>query len=345
MDTDSGTRSSMIWQVGRILNEMKEMNQLPDVLMMENVPQVISEKNRVNFNKWLDILESLGYHSFYKILEATDFGIPQTRKRCFVISIPKGYSYEFPAGWPLNKKLKDLLEDDVDEKYYLSKGMLGYFLNEDTKGYNRCELFVSRFRKANNGISPTLTTREGQRQIDTYVVPSVIRFPTDLKEIKEGFFKGDEAYGCAMMGREDGKQHIECNGEEVSNTITTVQKDSLVAVSKNGLEFELKNVNKHLSETIEQNNFPIGETKNIDMYNRALTNNSSTLVLPNHAQQALWNGHRIRKLTPRECFRLMGVHDEDFDKIKDELSQTWLYHLAGDSIVVNVLMAIFGMMF
>lgn len=345
MDSDSGTRSSMIWQVGRILNEMKDMNQLPNVLMMENVPQVIYEKNRDNFNKWLGILESLGYNSFYKILEATDFGIPQTRKRCFVISIPKDYSYESPTGWSLNKKLNDFLETDVDEKYYLSKRMLEYFLNEDTKEYDRCGRFVSCFRQANNGISPTITTREGQRPTDTYVVPSAIRFTTDLKEIKEGFFKGDEAYGCAMRGREDGKQHIECNGEEVSNTITTVQKDSLVAVSKNGLKFELKNVNKHLSETIEQNNFPIGETKNIDMYNRALTNNSSTLVLPNHAQQALWNGHRIRKLTPRECFRLMGVKDEDFDKIKDELSQTWLYHLAGDSIVVNVLMAIFGMMF
>lgn len=345
MDEDSGTRSSMLWQVGRILNEMKEMNQLPDVLMMENVPQVMYEKNSVNFNKWLDVLDKLGYHSFYKILEATDFGIPQTRKRCFVISIPKGYSYEFPAGWPLNKKLKDLLEDDVDEKYYLSKGLIRCFLNEDTKGFPRCERFIRSFRQANNGISTTLKTMEGQRPTDTYVVPSVIRFPTDLKEIKEGFFKGDEAYGCAMRGREDGKQHIECNGEEVSNTITTVQKDSPVAVSKNGLEFELKNANKHLSETIEQNNFPIGETKNIDMYNRALTDNSSTLVLPNHAQQALWNGHRIRKLTPRECFRLMGVKDEDFDKIKDKLSQTWLYHLAGDSIVVNVLMAIFEMMF
>lgn len=346
MDADSGTRSSMLWQVGRILHEMKEMNQLPDVLMMENVPQVMSEKNKDNFNKWLDTLDKLGYHSFYKILEATQFGIPQTRKRCFVISLlGHDYSYEFPTGWPLNKKLKDLLEDEVDEKYYLSKGMLRCFLNEDTKRFPRYERFVSSFRKANNGISPVITTREGCRPTDTYVVPSAIRFPTDLKEIKEGFFKGDEAYGCAMRGREDGKQHIECNGEEVSNTITTVQKDSLVAVSKNGLEFELKNVNKHLSETIEQNNFPIGETKNIDMYNRALTNNSSTLVLPNHAQQALWNGYRIRKLTPRECFRLMGVHDEDFDKIKDKLSQTWLYHLAGDSIVVNVLMAIFGMMF
>ena len=80
------------------------------------------------------------------------------------------------------------------------------------------------------------------------------------------------------------------------------------------------------------------------MYNRSLTNNSSTLVLPNHAQQALWNGHRIRKLTPRECFRLMGVKDEDFDKIKDELSQTWLYHLAGDSIVTNVMMEMFKKM-
>lgn len=116
----SGTRSSMLWEVGRILKEMKEMNQLPNVLMMENVPQVCSDKNKASFQKWLDILKELGYSSYYKILSATDYGVPQTRRRCFVVSVLGDYSYIFPSGWKLDKCLRDVLEDDVDEKYYLS---------------------------------------------------------------------------------------------------------------------------------------------------------------------------------------------------------------------------------
>ena len=155
---------------------------------------------------------------------------------------------------------------------------------------------------------------------------------------------GNKAYGCAMRGREDGNQHLEMNGGEVSNSITTVQKYSLVAVSKNGTELKLKRQNKSLSETIESNDLPEGKPMNVDMYNRAVTEKSSTILLPNHNRQALWNGYRIRKLTPRECFRLMGVHDEDFDKVKDHISNAWLYHLAGDSIVVDVMMAMFRQM-
>lgn len=342
MDADSGTRSSMIWQVGRILREMKDMGQLPDVLMMENVPQVISDQNKANFNKWLDILESLGYHSFYKILEATNFGIPQTRKRCFVISIPKDYSYEFPTGWNLNVKLKDFLETDVDEKYFLSKKLIGCFLYSSSEKFDRPKKFVSAFKHTNSGVANTIITEPWGKPESNYIADgcNINDFPTDRESILNGF----NAYGCAMRGRDDKKQHIEMNGDEVSNTITTVQKDSLVAVSKNGLKLELKSANRHLSETIEQNDLPVGETKNMDMYNRNVTDNSSTLTLPNHCEHALWNGYRIRRLTPRECFRLMGVKDEDFEKVEDKLPQTWLYHLAGDSIVVNVMMEMFKQM-
>lgn len=132
MDSDSGTRSSMIWQVGRILHEMKEMGQLPNVIMLENVPNLIGEKNRVNFNIWLNILEELGYMSYFKVLEATDYGIPQTRKRVFVISILGEYSYEFPQGWKLTKCLNDFLETDVDEKYYLSEKAIERILKWNT---------------------------------------------------------------------------------------------------------------------------------------------------------------------------------------------------------------------
>lgn len=103
-------------------------------------------------------------------------------------------------------------------------------------------------------------------------------------------------------------------------------------------------MNKKLMETLRENE--LGEdVKALDLYNKKAQDNLPTLMLPNHNSIALWNGYAVRKLTPRECFRLMGVRDEDFDKIKDKFSDSTLYHLAGDSIVTTVLMAVLAPMF
>lgn len=121
---DTSTRSGMLWEVERILNELKELNQLPQILLMENVPQVHGSDNVEHFNKWQLALERLGYKNYFQDLIATDYGIPQTRNRCFMVSILGEYSYTFPKPIPLELKLKDLLEKEVDEKYYLSDKML-----------------------------------------------------------------------------------------------------------------------------------------------------------------------------------------------------------------------------
>lgn len=104
---------------------------------------------------------------------------------------------------------------------------------------------------------------------------------------------------------------------------------------------------KQLNETIEKNidKFKKGKILDMDLYNRTVNENiSQTLTDPTHNKQRLFDGLRIRKLTPKECFRLMGVKDEDFEKIAQNQSNASLYHLAGDSIVVDVLMAIFKQM-
>ena len=122
MDEGSGTRSSMLWEVGRILNECKEINHLPQVLLMENVSAIHNKKFNPNFQKWLSCLADLGYTSHWQDLNARDYGVPQNRIRTFVLSIlneGNDEGYIFPESIPLEKKLKDLLEDDVDEKYYV----------------------------------------------------------------------------------------------------------------------------------------------------------------------------------------------------------------------------------
>lgn len=113
MAKGSGTRSGLLWEVERLLNEIDE---LPQVLLMENVPQVICE----DFFDWCRFLEGKGYKNYYKLMNAKNYGVPQNRNRCFMVSLLGDYLYEFPAPFPLKKRLKDVLEDKVDEKYYLS---------------------------------------------------------------------------------------------------------------------------------------------------------------------------------------------------------------------------------
>ena len=118
MKKGEGTRSGLLWEVERILDECQN---LPQVLLMENVVQVIGSKNIEDFHAWRSKLESLGYQNYVDVLNAKDYGIPQNRVRCFMISILGDYSYEFPQKQELHLVLKDLLEENVDEKYYVSE--------------------------------------------------------------------------------------------------------------------------------------------------------------------------------------------------------------------------------
>lgn len=120
MKEGSGTASSLLWEVKRIFTEMKD-DELPKILVMENVPQVHSAQNISEFNRWLDYLRSRGYYTYYQDLNAKDFGIPQNRDRCFAVSILSDVfvDFQFPKSVPLKYVMKDFLEEEVDEKYYL----------------------------------------------------------------------------------------------------------------------------------------------------------------------------------------------------------------------------------
>ena len=121
MSKGSGTRSGLLWEVERILTEIRDDHgELPQILFMENVPQVHGKKNINDFEKWLGFLESLGYTNYWQDLNAKNYGAAQNRNRCFMFSFLDNYSYDFPQPIPLKKKLKDYLEDNVDEKYYIN---------------------------------------------------------------------------------------------------------------------------------------------------------------------------------------------------------------------------------
>ena len=130
----SGTRSGLLWECRKAIEAKK-----PKYLLMENVKALLSEKFKPEFYKWRDYLTSLGYESYTKIINATECGVPQNRERVFMVSILGEHkSFYFPDPFPLEKRLKDVLEDDVDRKYFLSDkaivGFLNHNKNHEAKG-------------------------------------------------------------------------------------------------------------------------------------------------------------------------------------------------------------------
>ena len=167
MSKGSGTRSGLLWEVERILDECEE---LPQVLLMENVPQVIGQKNIKDFQAWRSKLEQLGYSNYVQLLNAKDYGIPQSRNRCFMVSLLGEYHYEFPHKIPLKRKLKDMLEDKVDEKYYLSQKTIDSFMRWSDRNKAAGNGFSFDPIERERESSKTILTRPGERGDDNYLI-------------------------------------------------------------------------------------------------------------------------------------------------------------------------------
>lgn len=117
MDKGSGTRSGLLWEVERLLNETPE---LPQVLLMENVPNVHGASNAENFSKWMNCLEWMGYKNYWQDLNAKEYGVGQSRNRCFMVSVLGNCGYEFPKPIESDKCIADYLEERPDEKLYVN---------------------------------------------------------------------------------------------------------------------------------------------------------------------------------------------------------------------------------
>lgn len=163
MTKGTGTRSGLLWEVERILDECTE---LPQILLMENVPQVVGTRNIEDFQLWRAKLEQLGYSNYVELLNAKDFGIPQNRLRCFMISILGEYSYTFPQKQELHLKLKDMLEDKVDEKYYLSEKALRYVTNQDRMD--------KKYTEINGDIAIPVTAKGQQNWTGSFVADGLV---------------------------------------------------------------------------------------------------------------------------------------------------------------------------
>ena len=219
--TGKQTRSGLLFEVERLLRKSVEDGNQPKYLLLENVKNLVGKKFKPEFEKWLQTMDSLGYNNYWKVLNAKDYGVPQNRERVFVVSIRKDidtHGYTFPEPFKLERRLKDVLETNVDEKYYLKQDLV--------------ETFIERLAK-----------------------------------------------------------------REVSNTIRCGGAGSIDK--------------KHTWDLVAE---------------------------PSKM--------RIRKLTPKECWRLMDFTDEEYEAAEKAcVSKTQLYKQAGNSIVVSVLAGIFNNLF
>lgn len=374
MARDSGTRSGLLWEVERILDECAELGALPQILLMENVPDVIGTKNLPHFRDWRDKLESMGYKCYWQVLNSKDYGIPQNRERCFMISILGDYYFSFPKEIQLPHKLIDILETNVDEKYYLSqkaiRGKLetkfrttsfeGCLPQDDgccrtlcVRDYKdpkcvveigepiACELRCDEgIRTFKDNIMGTLRTIEACG--DKHIIEPTLKEQLCDRLVESGLLKPgtviNHSYTNGLNGKNpNSRQTLEDYIESengICNCLTTRPDVLGIAVE------DLTTKNKRLASMVDK--IDPTKTQAIDMYNQSVHEEMHTIKtnVDKANMTAITQNLRIRKLTPRECFRLMGVRDKDFENIAENQSRASLYHLAGDSIVVAVLVAI-----
>lgn len=375
---DNSTRSGLLWEVERILTECKELEKegkgmMPTCLLLENVIQLHSEQDLPHFIKWINRLEELGYQSYWEDLIGTEIGypepVPQTRNRCFMVSLYGDYVYNFPKPKPLKSRLKDLLEKNVDEKYYLSKKQL-----DDIQGWNAYQKPLEAMEQTDKaGVSPTLTTRSGayaagmilvkeelepkvlggigekdsnggtqwkqqNRIYDNNVAISVTTGFAPYYKTEEYVGTYDYAQSDTLRPTKESRTHI--NSDVSGALLASGNHNGIITIPlKRGYDCEVKQEQNETDQIDVIDNYSKSNFVQTSIVGK---NGVAPTVTENHGQTtAILEKCRIRKLTPRECFRLQGVKDCDIDKIMKNQSDSSGYHLAGDSIIVNVLAAIF----
>lgn len=389
-----GTRSGLYYEGYKILKE-----KMPKYSIIENVKNLTSQRFKEQFNSILNDISELGYNNYWKVLNAKDYGVPQNRERVFIVSIRKDIdknNFTFPSPITLNLKLKDILEDKVDDRFYLTENGIGRLIKKNNKLLKDCQnpnissCLIAGYHKMSgsqnqyiaesnnvervaglfdtekskhqagsvynpNGISPTLTTMDNGGHKQPYIL------------VKEGTKKG---YTEAREGDSINYSYPNSTtkrgrvGKEVSQTILT--SPSMATVVETPKPICLNNQKKQPSlqdriydtegiataVTASQFRPSIAERKMFNPYNQkeikdiaptqtttcGITSSSAAVLISEDGNHFM----KIRKLTPLECWRLMGFDDTDFNKVKSVgISDTQLYRQAGNSIVVNVLEAIF----
>lgn len=409
------TRSGLFFEALRIIEETR-----PLYAIAENVKALTSIKFEKEFKTVLDSLDGAGYNNYWAVLNAKDYGIPQNRERVFIVSIRKDVDksgFKFPEKMPLNIRVKDILETNVDEKYYINtekaRQLIKKLLDKNRiTGVEVCDATVNapNVRDISNAIISRYDAGiPNQRSWGTAVIEPHVKRLGNLYSDTAGGARAGNTYDpeglsptlqtaqggnrqpliieppviCASRGRNTDnpsdrtagiptEQRLEPNTDGVSNTLTTVQKDNylleapkinvvgnLRGHSQMGRVFSTDGLSGCLSHADAKEPIKIlqpvviGSTQEhaavkndgvCPCLTACMGTGGGQIPMITDDQQIDCCGYRIRKLTPLEFFRLMGFSDEEFNRIKG-VSNTQLYKMAGNSIVVNVLEGIFNQLF
>ena len=302
------TRSGLFFDALRIIQYTK-----PKVAIAENVKNLTGKKFKNQFEIVLKSLEEAGYNNYWSVLNAKDFGVPQNRERVFIVSIRKDLDtlkFQFPEPYELEKRLKDVLENDVDEKYFISEDGLKY-MNRQVKD-GRTHWDFQHHNDSSNAVANCLTAN---------------------------LMKG-VPYNV-LIERTD--QIIQVGNCKPTKTRTNPNQGRIY--DPNGIAPTLHccgggNLEPHIVISRTQKNAHVGDGSISPTLTSAMGMGGGQIPMIG------FKNLRIRKLTPLECFRLMGFEDLDCQVlIEHKISNTQLYKMAGNSIVVDVAEELFCMMF
>lgn len=351
------TRSSLLVEYLRVIRANK-----PNFGMYENVKNIVGKQFKNTFEMFTDELGEYGYNVYWKVLNAKDYGIPQNRERVYLIFIKKELDngkFTYPEPFDNGMRLKDILEENVDEKFYISEDKVQRFLtnlnNEDALLYDACQVKREGKSREYNDFCPTLTARDYKdpRLVNDNVVKQVgniSKCEGNWKNPQVGRIYSTD--GCSpTLNTCGGGSHepkivqlgnVNPSGKGMNGnvfdenglapTLTTNKgegnKIAIRQATKKGyIECELGGV-ADLS-------YPESKTRR----GRVQENGQicPTITATETGVCRIESPIRIRKLTPKECFRLMGFSDENFEATEKMVSNSQLYKQAGNSIVVDVL--------
>lgn len=341
------TRSGLVWDAHKVIQDT-----MPKVALCENVKNLTGKKFKAEFEAILANLEEIGYNNYWQVLNAKDYGVPQNRERVFIVSIRKDIdkgSFVFPEKQPLVLRLKDILDEEVEEKFYLSEANLKWLKEHNDRHEAKGTGFLWK-PKDGDDIASTLRANGDFAPTDN-----------SIKVVGNYSPSGHEA--SRILDPDGRSETVKENHGTVNAVLLGNIYGDHCGTGFAGNVYDKKAISPALQTMQGGNRQPlivdkpvlvggIGEKNFGKQYrqgNRIYSADATAMAL--NAQPVGNAGgnsylyqvdYRVRKLTPSECFKLMGFTQADAQMLSaNKISNTQLYKMAGNSIVVDVLMAIF----
>lgn len=328
------TRSGLLYEVERLLETAVTNGNQPKYLLLENVKNLVGKQFKAQFDEWLNRLDELGYSTYWEVVNGKDCGIPQNRERVFALSIRKDIDtskFKFATPFDNGLRLRDMLQSKVEDNYYLSEkiqqrfvlgtegdNIIGRVPNGNGTNYSNDMVFHT---ENNVGVIKATDYKDPKKILDCYGIDksvnqtSIIDIANCITAREDRGVSNRKSEGTAVVETSD-QQYI----DNISDKYSFAKRKAQDMLNENGNLPEMFNPYNNYEVT----DFAPTQTSACD---RSASTATVLKKEPNY---------RIRKLTPTECWRLMGFNDDDVEKSRAvKMSDTALYKQAGNSIITN----------